>query len=59
MKLFYRGLEHSYNPSTVVMEDGKVGGKFRGSNWRFHTVKEQPVAQPHLSHLTYRGVDYQ
>ena len=56
MKLHYRGTDYEYNPPVVVTED-KVGGKYRGLDWRFHNLEKPPVLQPGLN-LTYRGVKY-
>ena len=58
MKLFYRGSAYNYNPLAVTMVDGEVGGQFRGLDWRFRNLKEQPVQLPNLN-LTYRGINYQ
>ena len=57
MKLIYRGISYKYNPSVVETIEGKVGGKFRGLDWRFHNLKKPPVLQPPVN-LTYRGVKY-
>lgn len=57
MKLIYRGISYEYNPPVVETVKGKVGGKFRGLDWRFHTLKKPPVLQPPIN-LTYRGVHY-
>jgi hypothetical protein len=57
MKLTYRGVSYDYNPPTVAVDEGKVAGKFRGLDWRFHNLKKPPVLQPPVN-LTYRGVAY-
>ena len=57
MKLIYRGISYEYNPPVVETVEGKVGGKFRGLDWRFHNLKKPPVLQPPVN-LTYRGVNY-
>lgn len=57
MKLHYRGIDYDYNPPTVAVTEGEVGGKYRGLDWRFHNLEKPPVLQPRLN-LTYRGVKY-
>ncbi len=57
MKLIYRGLSYELLPLVVETVEGKVGGQFRGKNWRFHNLKKPPVLQPPVN-LTYRGVNY-
>lgn len=57
MKLIYRGISYEYNPPVVETVEGKVGGKFRGLDWRFHNLKKAPLLQPPVN-LTYRGVAY-
>ena len=57
MKLNYRGVSYEYNPPVVKTSDGKVGGKYRGLDWRFRNIKQNVVLQPPVN-LTYRGVAY-
>ena len=57
MKLIYRGVSYEYNPPVVETVEGKVGGKYRGLDWRFHNLKKPPGLQPSVN-LTYRGVTY-
>ncbi|MGL5943791.1 MAG: DUF4278 domain-containing protein [Waterburya sp.] len=57
MKLRYRGIEYDYNPPAVTVQEGEIGGKYRGLDWRFHNLKHPLVIQPTLN-LTYRGVKY-
>lgn len=58
MKLIYRGQSYEYNPPTVEYTESEVGGKYRGLDWRFRNLKQQPVLHPRAN-LTYRGVSYQ
>ncbi|MDY7014721.1 MAG: DUF4278 domain-containing protein [Cyanobacteriota bacterium] len=58
MKLCYRGVSYDYNPPTVETTQGKVGGQYRGADWRFRNLKKPPVLQP-TKNLVYRGVAYQ
>jgi len=55
MKLNYRGVSYEYHPTEVTVGEGKVGGKFRGRNWRVHNLKNAPVVK-HSADLVYRGV---
>lgn len=57
IKLIYRGVSYDYNPPTVQVAEGEVGGKYRGSSWRVHTLKE-PLRLKNKANLSYRGVKY-
>ena len=57
MKLNYRGVSYEYNPPVIKTSKGKVGGKYRGLDWRFRNLKQTTVLQPPVN-LTYRGVAY-
>ena len=57
MELSYRGIRYEYIPQDINVVEGDVGGKYRGSVWRFHRLEAAPAPQPVL-HLTYRGVRY-
>ena len=57
MKLNYRGVSYEYNPPVIETSEAKVGGKYRGLDWRFRNLKKSPVLQP-SANLTYRGVAY-
>jgi hypothetical protein len=57
MKLTYRGTSYEYEPIAIETEAGKVGGKYRGRDWRFRNLKKPPVLMPSAD-LTYRGVKY-
>jgi hypothetical protein len=57
MKLSYRGASYEYNLPVLEVTEGEILGKYRGVDWRCHTVQEMPVPQP--SHaFKYRGVPY-
>ncbi|MBD2042718.1 DUF4278 domain-containing protein [Microcoleus sp. FACHB-672] len=58
MKLTYRGASYNYEPPTIDMMEGEVGGKYRGQPWTVSYPRHIPVPQPALS-LKYRGVAYQ
>ncbi len=55
MKLNYRGVSYEQNSAEVIVNEGKIGGKFRGRNWRVHNLKNAPVVK-HSANLVYRGV---
>jgi hypothetical protein len=57
MELTYRGVEFNHTPVTEV-SPGKVGGKYRGLDWRFRHLSKPPVLQTNLD-LLYRGLTYQ
>lgn len=58
MKLTYRGVSYDYEPPTIDMMEGELGGKYRGQPWRVSYPRHIPVPQP-ASALKYRGVSYQ
>jgi hypothetical protein len=56
MKLSYRGISYEYTPLTFETTEGKVGGKYRGIEWRLRKPKNFNALQ--LSpRLKYRRVD--
>ena len=57
MKLNYRGVSYKYNPPVIETSEAKVGGKYRGLDWRFRNIKQNLTLQPPVN-LTYRGVAY-
>ncbi len=57
MKLTYRGVTYEYTPAAVEVTEGKLGGKYRGLDWRFCNLKK-PLVQPATVDLKYRGVAY-
>ncbi|HAX78537.1 MAG TPA: hypothetical protein DCY88_22570 [Cyanobacteria bacterium UBA11372] len=57
MKMSYRGVAYEYEPPTIDMVEGEIGGKYRGQPWRCSYPRHIPVPQPALD-LKYRGVAY-
>ncbi len=57
IKLIYRGVSYEYNPPNVQVAEGEIGGKYRGSAWRFHLVKKSLIQITQQS-LNYRGTKY-
>ena len=55
MKLNYRGISYDRNLAEVAVGEGKIGGKFRGRNWRVHNLRSTPIIK-HNAKLVYRGV---
>lgn len=57
MKLSYRGVP--YEPDSLALEinEGEIGGKYRGQNWKYHYPRHIPQLQPKL-YRQYRGVAY-
>ena len=57
MELCYRGVSYDYEPLVMETKVGKVGGKYRGQDWRLCNLKKPPILQP-KDNLAYRGVNY-
>ncbi len=54
-KLSYRGVSHTHSPTAATVSPGKVGGRYRGLDWRFRHLTKPPVLSTNLDFL-YRGV---
>lgn len=57
MKLSYRGVHYEQVPFALDMNEGEVGGKYRGQDWKHHYPRHLPELQPKL-YRQYRGVAY-
>ena len=57
MKLSYRGISYNSEPSFLITSEGEIGGKYRGSDWRYRYPSHIPQQQPNLERK-YRGVPY-
>ncbi|MEN9232070.1 MAG: DUF4278 domain-containing protein [Thermostichus sp. DG02_5_bins_236] len=55
MELSYRGVDYNYTPATAEVSPGKVGGRYRGLDWRFRHLTK-PVVLPANLDMLYRGV---
>jgi hypothetical protein len=55
MELSYRGVDYNYSPATAAVSPGKVGGRYRGLDWRFRHLTK-PVVLPTNLDMLYRGV---
>lgn len=57
MKLSYRGVPYEPDPLALEINEGEIGGKYRGQNWRYHYPRHMPQLQPKL-YRQYRGIAY-
>jgi len=57
MELSYRGVDYTRPSATAAVSPGKVGGRYRGLDWRFRHLSK-PVVLPTNLDLLYRGVAY-
>jgi hypothetical protein len=55
MALFYRGVDYTPSSATAAVSPGKVGGRYRGLDWRFRHLSK-PLVLPTNLDLLYRGV---
>jgi hypothetical protein len=57
MKLSYRGVHYEQDPLTLAVNEGEIGGKYRGQDWKRHQPRHIPQLQPKL-YRQYRGIAY-
>jgi hypothetical protein len=57
MSLKYRGIPYEQNFIPLEMQEGDIGGKYRGQDWKYHYPRHIPQLEPKL-YLQYRGVSY-
>jgi len=57
MKLSYRGVPYKSEESQLEINEGEIGGKYRGQNWRYHYPRHIPQIKPKI-YMQYRGVAY-
>lgn len=57
MKLSYRGVPYEQDLLALEINEGEIGGKYRGQNWKYHYPSHMPQLQPKL-YRQYRGVSY-
>lgn len=57
MKLSYRGISYEKEQSSVMIQEGEVGGKYRGQAWKYHYPRHVAQWQPVIERK-YRGVTY-
>lgn len=58
MKLQFRGKSYEAPHLEWDVNEGEVGGTYRGRLWKVHHLKEQHRCSHDQSDLTYRGVHY-
>ncbi|MGQ9837360.1 MAG: DUF4278 domain-containing protein [Cyanobacteriota bacterium] len=57
MQLSYRGVDYNRTPATAEIFPGKVGGRYRGLDWRFRHLSKPVTLSTNLDML-YRGAAY-
>lgn len=58
MKLQFRGKSYEAPDTEWNVNEGDVGGMYRGKPWKVHHLKEQHRRHQAKSALTYRGIHY-
>ncbi len=58
MKLQFRGKSYEAPHTEWNVDEGEVGGMYRGKPWKVHHLKEQHRRSQTKSELTYRGIHY-
>jgi len=58
MKLNFHGQTYDSPHVELPVDEGQVGGVYRGSQWKIHHVHQQQNRRQNLAKLTYRGVSY-
>ena len=58
MKLQFRGKSYEAPHTEWNVDEGDVGGMYRGKPWKMHHLKEQHRCNHGKSELTYRGIHY-
>jgi Domain of unknown function (DUF4278) len=57
MKLSYRGVNYEKEQPTLEMNEGEIGGKYRGRDWHYRYPRHIPQLEPKY-YRQYRGVAY-
>ncbi len=58
MKLQFRGKIYEAPHTEWDVNEGEVGGKYRGEPWKVHHLKERHRHSGNKAELTYRGIRY-
>jgi|GEM_PF-1013575 len=58
MKLQFRGKSYEAPHTEWNVNEGNVGGMYRGKPWKVHHLQEQHRRSQKKSELTYRGIHY-
>lgn len=57
MRLSYRGVNYEKEQPTLEMNEGEIGGKYRGRDWNYRYPRHIPQLQPKY-YRQYRGIAY-
>ena len=58
MRLQFRGTTYEAPHVEWDVNEGEVGGKYRGKPWKVHHLKEKHRHSHSHTELTYRGIHY-
>lgn len=60
MRLLFHGAKYetSDNDREWEVKEGNVGGKYRGSPWRVHSLAQPHFRRQAATELVYRGIHY-
>jgi hypothetical protein len=57
MKLSYRGISYEKEQPPAIMQEGEIGGKYRGQAWKYHYPRHVTQSQFKIDRK-YRGLPY-
>ncbi|NES87468.1 MAG: DUF4278 domain-containing protein, partial [Moorea sp. SIO2B7] len=57
MRFSYRGVSYEREASILEVNQGEIGGKYRGQDWTYRYPRHIPHLQPKIF-MQYRGVAY-
>ncbi|WP_036477923.1 DUF4278 domain-containing protein [Myxosarcina sp. GI1] len=58
MKLHFHGRDYEDPYLEWQVSEGEIGGKYRGTAWKLHRLKEPHYIPAHHDELVYRGIHY-
>ena len=58
MRLQFRGRAYEATHAEWGVNEGEVGGMYRGKPWKVHHLKEKHRQNHNKAELTYRGISY-
>ena len=58
MRLQFRGKIYEAPHIEWDVNEGEVGGRYRGKPWKVHHLREKHRQLHHKTELTYRGISY-
>lgn len=58
MRLQFRGKTYEAPHTEWDVNEGEVGGRYRGKPWKVHHLKEKHRCNHSNTELTYRGIPY-